>query len=125
MQRPFAFQRREEERQSEKLRRRAETAEADARAPDANFKAKPFPSHLFGGRAHAEAWEREEAKRWRRAARADELLRTSSLPKNMTKSRPSHACHMTGEDGDWAASKSGITLSQYYTYVWSIYGRPM
>jgi len=112
MHRPFAFLRREEERLAEKNRRRAEFTEADARPPDADFKAKPFPSHLFSGRTYEQMCEEEgEMKKWQRTARAEMLLRTSSLPKNMTKTRPSHVCSMTNEDGDGAGSKSGITLS--------------
>ena len=108
MQRPFAFLRREEERLAEKHQRRRELADDDAQLPDANFKAKPFPSHLFSSEANDWMSEHEEIKEWQRRARAEKLLKTSSLPKNMLKKRPSHVCDMTSEEGGCAASKSGI-----------------
>lgn len=111
MQRPFAFVRREEERTAERHRRRADVADADARAPDANFKAKPFPSRLFSGETYERMCEREESKKWRRMARAEQLMRSSALPRNMTKARPSHSCDMTCEDDDCARSDSGIWLT--------------
>lgn len=110
MQRPFAFVRREEERLAEKHRRHAELAEADAQVPDANFKAKPFPHHLFSSEAEDWMSEQEEMKEWQRRARAEKLLRTSALPKNMTKKRPSHVCGMTSEEGSCDASTSGTQL---------------
>jgi len=110
MQQPFAFLRREEERLAEKHRHQSELAEADARVPDANFKAKPFPYHLFSSKAHDWMCEQEEIKEWQRRARAEKLLKTSALPKNMTKKRPSHVCNMTSEEGSCAVSSSGITV---------------
>ena len=110
MQQPFAFLRREEERLAEKHRRERELAEADACPPDANFKAKPFPHRIFSSEAHEWMYEQEEIKESQRKARAEKLLKTSSLPKNMTKKRPSHVCEMTSEVGDYAGSKSGISV---------------
>jgi len=98
MQRPFAFLRREEEKLAKKHRCRREMAEADACPPDANFKAKPFPYHLFSSETRDWMSEQEEIREWQRRARAEKLLRTSSLPKNMTKKRHSHICDMTTED---------------------------
>jgi len=112
MQRPFAFLRREEERLAEKHRRQSEQAESDARVPDANFKAKPFPHQLFSGEVDDWMCEQEEIKEWQKRERAKKLLKSSALPKNMTKKRRSHVCCMTGEEGDCAAgSKSGITVA--------------
>jgi len=111
MQRPFAFLRREEERLVERNQRQSEVAEADARVPDANFKAKPFPYHLFSSEAQFWKCEQEEIRNWQRKARAENLLMSSSLPKNMTKKRPSHVCDMTSEDGSSAVSKPGISFT--------------
>ena len=120
MQRPFAFLRREEPRLADRQRRRADISSADARAPDASFRAKPFPAHLFGSCRTGEQvqGEREEqTRRWRRAARAEQLLRSSSLPRNMTKARPSHVCDMTGDQRrDWPGSAHGITRSLLFLF---------
>ena len=107
MQRPFSFLRREEERLAEKHRRQKEAVEADALVPDANFKAKPFPYRLFSSEVNEWMNEQEEIKEWKRRQRAEKLLKSSSLPKNMTKKRPSHQCEMSSEDGCCAASKPG------------------
>ena len=117
MQRPFDLVRREEARLAEKHRRRAEFAEADARAPDANFKAKPFPRHLFSSEAHERMCLEEDEKEWQRRARAERLLQTSSLPKNMTKERPSHVCDMTTEEGDYAASCCNFVYCCRYSLI--------
>jgi len=108
MQRPFTFERREDERLAEKQRRHTLYTEADARAPDANFKAKPFPYHLFSRENYKRMCEKEEVKEWQRTVRSEKLLKTSSLPKNMLKKRPSHTCDMTSEQDGCAASESGI-----------------
>jgi len=117
MQRPFAFLRREEQRLVEKHRRQRESAEADACVPDANFRAKPFPYHLFSSEACDWLSEQEKVKELQRRERAEKLLKTSSLPKNMTKERPSHVCDMTSEEGGCARSKSGISVASYNVVV--------
>jgi len=116
MQRPFAFLCREEERLAEKHQRQAELAEADAQVPDANFKAKPFPHYLFNSEAEDWISEQEEIKEWQRRARAKKLLKTSALPKNMMKKRPSHVCCMTSEDNTCDASKFGMQL--HFTMIY-------
>ena len=121
MQQPFAFLRREEERSAEKQRHRADQDVCDACAPDANFKAKPFPQHLFSSEVCKQMDELEQMKESRRKERADKLLRNSSLPKNMTKKRPSHVCDMTSDDGCCAVPNSGIYfMSRRYAVGFNI-----
>lgn len=100
LQKPFAFLRREEERQANRQQRQAAFAVADSGVPDANFKAKPFPDHIFNNDAYERIKQQEEIRQEQRLNRAEAMLQLSSLPPNMLKKRPSHCCDMSHESDE-------------------------
>jgi hypothetical protein len=100
LQKPFAFLRREEERQASRQRRQVVFAAADSNVPDANFKAKPFPDHIYNNDANEKMRQQEEIRQEQRMNRAEAMLQLSSLPPNMLKKRPSHCCDMSHESDE-------------------------
>ena len=82
--RPFHFMKREEKKKqlkSKLLRQSQEMAKAEAK--EEQFRARPFPKHLFDSKVDEEVHEQEEYRRIRIKMRAEELLAVSKLPGNM------------------------------------------
>jgi len=100
LQKPFAFLRREDERHARKHRRQAMFAKSVSSAPDANFKAKPFPEHIYNNDAQEMIRQQELIRQEEKLNRAEAMLQLSSLPPNMKKQRPKHNCDMSHEVDD-------------------------
>ena len=76
LQEPFQFSLRDEEKQ----KRRPSTA---SERSSHQFRAHPFPSHLFSNVASEKMLEEEEYRKIRKKMRAKELMKSSSLPQTM------------------------------------------
>jgi len=76
MQEPFMFSVRD----AEKQKSRPSTANQQS---SHQFRAHPFPSHIFGDLTSDKMLEEEEYRNIRKRMRAKELLRSSSLPRSM------------------------------------------
>ena len=79
---PFKFMKREEEKVDNCRSRSLPLARRDTNR--GQFKAKPFPEHIFDDRVNDKIMEEEEYRQIRMQMRSEDLLRSSSLPPNMT-----------------------------------------
>lgn len=123
-QNPFTFIDREKRKQMRRLEKMKMLEDADRKRPDADFQAKPFPKEIFSDAVYEKMRNEEEIRMLRMELRAEEMLRTSSLPKNMTKRRKNHTCEMSGEcdhqhrrasDGELQATSDSDTDPQEKT----------
>lgn len=81
MQKPFKLSTREQEKK-EKVKRVSQFHKDD-NAAKKEFKAKPFPEHLFSDTVYDRMQEEEHYRLIRLKMRSEELLRSSSLPESM------------------------------------------
>lgn len=106
-QNPFTFIDREKRKQMGRLEKMRMLEDADRKRPDANFQAKPFPKEMFSDAVYAKMRDDEEIRMLRMEMRAEEMLRSSSLPKNMRKKRKNHTCEMSGDDDQHRRASDG------------------
>ena len=85
MQKPFKFTLREEERRKERCSQRNPLSllQKDKESKK-QFKANPYPAHLFDNTVNDKFEEEEEYRKIRMQMRSEELMRSSSLPPNMS-----------------------------------------
>jgi len=76
MQEPFQFTLRDEN-------KRKSRPSTSGQQSSHQFRANPFPSHIFGDTASDKMLEEEEYRKIRKKLRAKQLLRSSSLPQSM------------------------------------------
>jgi protein FAM161A len=79
---PFKFSEREDEKKQIRHSKH-EAMWRDNESLSPSFRAKPFPSHLFQSLTEDQMKEEEEYRRIRVQMRAEEMLRSASLPPNM------------------------------------------
>ena len=79
---PFKFMLREMEKKKERKIKGGSLTEQDSQSKN-SFKANPFPNHIFKDKVTDKMKEEEEYRQLRVQMRAEELLRSSSLPPNM------------------------------------------
>jgi Uncharacterised protein family UPF0564 len=124
LQRPYAFLLREEERRAKKKRRQTLFAAADASTPDAVFRAKPFPEHIYCSESNEVMRQQELIRQEDRLNRAEAMLQLSSLPPNMKKKHPKHNCKMShgGRRGSQSTVKSKqAVFSKCVLYISTIF----
>lgn len=80
LQKPFEFIEREEQKKKEKLK---EMQQSSVRQSKGQFRARPFPTHIFNGTVEDKILEEEEYRRIRMRMRAEELLNSSTVPYSM------------------------------------------
>lgn len=106
-QNPFSFIEREKRKKMGRLEKTRMLEDADRKRPDANFQAKPFPKEIFSDAVYVKMRDEEEMRMLRMELRAVEMLRSSTLPKNMRKKRKHHKCDMSGECDHHRRSSDG------------------
>ena len=85
MEKPFAFMKRENERKnSPSLSASTKFGKKLDQGKKKSFKAKPYPAHLFHGSTEDKLLEEEEYRKIRMQIRAEEMMRKSKLPPNMS-----------------------------------------
>jgi len=102
MQEPFQFSSRD----AEKQKSRPSTAVQQS----SQFRAHPFPSHIFGDSTSDKMLEEEEYRNIRKRMRAKELLRSSSLPPSMRlKGKEYTAGRQRHQQYEKRAKEAGLT----------------